>query len=55
MNNGDLITIDGIYRKIPNRDRKPWQFWKPRFVSTDELQTFRVIGPRKGPDPHAAE
>lgn len=52
MNNGDLVTIDEIYRKIPNRDRKWWQFWKPRLVTTDELQLFRVIGPSvSSPEP----
>lgn len=38
------MTVSGIYRCIPNPERKWWQFWKPRIVQTDDLQVFRVAG-----------
>jgi hypothetical protein len=39
---GDIITVEGIYRRIPNPARRSWQFWKPRLVDSDELQIFKV-------------
>lgn len=39
--NGDTITISGRYVQVPNR-RFWWQFWKPKFVNSDELQRFIV-------------
>jgi hypothetical protein len=40
---GHKMTFEGIYRMVPNPSRRWWQFWRPRFVATDELQTFTVV------------
>ena len=43
INEGDTVTIDGIYWSVPNPARRWWQIWKPRLVSSDEMQTFTVV------------
>ena len=43
---GDTITVAGIYETIPNPDRRWWQFWKPRQLTTDRLQVFTVAATR---------
>jgi len=40
---GDRITIDGIYKRIPNPDREWWRFWKPMTVPGEELKEFECI------------
>lgn len=42
MKSGDSLTIAGVWRKIPNPDRKWWQFWRPRMVASGEYQRFTV-------------
>lgn len=39
---GDVFTIGGFYRMIPNPHRRWWQFWKPREVSSGELVKFTI-------------
>jgi hypothetical protein len=42
---GDTFTIEGVYRMVPNPDRRWWQLWKPRLAKkANELQMFRVVG-----------
>jgi hypothetical protein len=41
---GDKVTISGCYARVRNPDRKWWQLWKPRMVTTKELQQFTVVG-----------
>lgn len=38
---GDTFTIAGVHEKLPNPDRRWWQFWIPKFVPGD-LLTFTV-------------
>lgn len=41
---GEAFTIEGLYRMVPNPDRRWWQFWKPRLVKkANELQMFKVV------------
>jgi hypothetical protein len=42
-NEDGLMRVNGVYRVIPNPNRKWWQFWKPKKIVTDELQTFRIL------------
>lgn len=39
---GDTVTFAHIYETVSNPDRRWWQVWKPRFVATDNPQTFIV-------------
>ncbi len=43
MKPGDKVTIEGVYRAIPNPDRRWWQFWKPRMVDTSEPMEWTVV------------
>ena len=40
---GDTLTIAGVYELIPNRDKRWWQFWKPKKVRSDRLKVYTVI------------
>lgn len=42
MKRGELFTIAGLYKKVPNPARKWWTPWRPRLVASAELQTFEV-------------
>lgn len=42
MKTGETFTIAGVHKMVPNLDRKWWQFWKPRLV-TSGMVVFRVI------------
>jgi hypothetical protein len=43
MKTGDKVTIAGVYRNVPNPNRRWWQFWKPRRIPGGP-QTFVVSG-----------
>ena len=46
---GDIFTIAGMVKVIPNPDREWWHFWKPRMVKTSELAKFTIVGIGKAP------
>ena len=41
---GDTFTFEGVRERIPNRNRRWWQFWKPRFFEGINLARFVVTG-----------
>lgn len=46
---GDVFTISGIYEEVKNPDRKWWQFWKPKMVSSGlkKFHVTNVVGGRR--------
>ncbi|QPQ55586.1 hypothetical protein IC614_03010 [Allosphingosinicella flava] len=40
---GGMFTIAGLYKMVPNPNRRWWQLWKPKRVQSIELQTWKVI------------
>ena len=44
MTDGDVLTFDGLFKPMPNPNRRWWQLWKPRTIASNELQTFVVKG-----------
>lgn len=40
---GDEFTIQGCLATVRNPSRKWWQFWKPRWIMSGELQRYRVL------------
>ena len=43
IQHGDRITIAGLYKRIPNPDRKWGQFWKPMTIPCEELAELECI------------
>lgn len=39
---GDKVTIKGFNISVANPARKWWSFWRPKFITTNEPQVFRV-------------
>jgi len=44
LKTGDTFTLSGIYRDMPNPAWRRLVFWRPRFVASSDLQTYRVVG-----------
>jgi len=44
LKTGDTFTLSGIYRDMPNPAWRWWALWRPRFVASSDLQTYRVVG-----------
>ena len=44
---GDVVTIAGCYRVIPNPARRWWQIWKPRTVPGPDLARFTLAEEKK--------
>ncbi len=40
---GDIITIAGRTIRVKNPNRHWYQFWKPKMITTSELEKFAVI------------
>ena len=51
---GDFVTVAGIYALVPNPNRGWWQLWRPKFVQSDGLETFKVVAVAHGKAPPAA-
>lgn len=39
---GDRITFAGQFVRVPNPNRRWFQFWKPKTITTDQLQEFTL-------------